>query len=325
MIFVTTDEQLKEACSAVTVDLRIESVRSFLLEVETDFILIIGKVAKDELVAAPDHEATVFIRAASVHLALAAYASSGSMQISDSGMHVSKSDRLLPASDKKIVNFRRDHHRTGWAFFEKAVQAMDGDAVAFAGWRASEERERFRELLVDYSFEFNRYSKLTIEADVFQRLRKEISTVETDMLEPILGATLLGKLRDKKNGEDGGLGDADSLWRKLLGKALRVLGPMTLAEALPYQLVELGMGGVFQLSEAALSSTSDNIESRAVVQQRVLGNVLLRLVTEGEAEQERLRKFLNKHRDVFADAPVHEIAPLARINEGNEDSNVYFL
>ena len=322
MIWVTTDEQLKAAVSAVTVDLRIDSVGSFLQDVESDFILLIGKVAKDELAAKPDHIATVYIRAAAVNLALAAYASSGAMQISDAGMHVSKSDRLLPASDKKIVAFKRDRYKAGWGYFEKCVAQMEADEVAFPGWKASEERARYMALFVDYSFEFAMYSKVNVSPDLYQRLRPEIRKTEIDAISPILGTTVWTELKARKNGESGGL---EGKWQDLLERVLRALGPLAVADALLYQMVDVGKDGVFQLSEAALSSTSDNIEARNVVQQRVMAGLLTRLVSEGEAELERLRKFLNENRATFEGAPEHEEAPLAKVNEGVDDSNVYFL
>lgn len=322
MIWVTTDEQLKKAVSAVTVDLSINSIDSFLLDVESDFLMLIGKVAKDELVALPDHIATVYMRAACVNLALAAYASSGAMQISDAGMHVTKSDRLLPASDKKIVAFKRDRYRAGWGYFEKCVAQMEADAVAFPGWAASEERARYMTLFIDYSFEFGLYSKVNVSPDLYQRLRPEIRKTEIDMISPVLGSTVWTELKLRKNGGGDGL---DGKWQELLEQVLRALGPLAVADAMPYQMVDVGKDGVFQLSEAALSSTSDNIEARNVVQQRVMAGLLTRLVSEGEAELERLRKFLNANRDTFDSAPEHEDSPLSKINEGADDSNVYFL
>lgn len=322
MIWVTTNEQLKAAVSAVTVDLSIDSVGSFLLDAESDFVLLIGSVARDELKAQPDHIATVYIRAAAVNLALAAYASSGAMLISDAGMHVTKSDRNLPASDKKIVAFKRDRYKAGWGYFEKCVAQMEADAVAFPGWKASEERARYMALFVDYSFEFGMYSKVNVSPDLYQRLRPEIRKTELDVISPVLGSAVWTELKARKNGESGGL---DGKWQELLEKVLRALGPMAIADALPYQMVEVGKDGVFQLSEEALSSTSDNIEARSVVQQRVMAGLLTRLVSEGEAELERLRKFLNANRATFEGAPEHEIAPMGKINEGLDDSNVYFL
>lgn len=320
MDFVTTNEELKKACSAVTVDLSLDSVRSFLVEAESGFIRIIGNDAKDELTAQPGSIAMEYMRAASVNLALAEYASSGALLIQDSGMHVSKSDRLLPASDKKIVAFKRDSYRRGWEFFEKCIAQMEADADAFPEWKASEERMRYMQLFVDYSFEFAIYSKVNVTADLFHRMRSEIRKVEVDIIAPVLGSSVFTELKSKKN--NGGLA---GIWQDLMERVLRVLGPLSVSEALPYQMVEVAPNGVYQLSEVALSSTSDNIEQRNVVQQRVMASLLHRLVTEGEAELERLRKWLNKHIFDFEGYVEQPIAPMADINVGLEDSGIYFL
>lgn len=320
MDFVTTDEQLKKACSAVTVDLSLDSVQSFLVEAESDFIRIIGTAAKDELKAHANHLATEYIRAAAVSLALAEYSSSGALLIQDSGMHVSKSDHLLPASDKKIVAFKRDSYRRGWEFFEKCISQMEADTAAFPNWKVSVEREKYMQLFVDFSFEFDMYSKVKITADLFQRMRSEIRKVEVDIIAPVLGSSVFTELKSKKN--NGGLA---GIWQELMERVLRVLGPLSVSEALPYQMVEVAANGVYQLSEMALSSTSDNIEQRNMVQQRVMASVMNRLITEGEAELERLRKWLNKHIGDFPGYIQQSIAPMADINDGLEDSSIYFL
>jgi len=322
MIWVTTDDQLKAAVSSVTVDLRLESIGSDLRYAESEFIRLIGSVAANELKENDDHLATVYIRSAAVNLALAHYADSGSLLISDSGMHVSKSNNLVPASDKKIVAFKRGRFQDGWGYFEKCVAQMEAAGETFSGWLASEERARYMALFVDYSFELDMYSKVRVTPDLFQRLRSEIRKTEVDLISPVLGSTVWTELKSRKRGEGGGL---TGMWQLLLEQVLRALGPLAVSEALPYQMVEVGKDGVFQLSEAALSSTSDNIEARNVVQQRVMSGLLTRLVSEGEAELERLRKFINANRNALDGAPCHEIAPMANINKGLDDSNIYFL
>lgn len=109
MAFITTNEQLKKANSSLTVNLEIKSLLSFLADAESEFRSVIGFDAFVEL----EGKETLFsyeaMCSAIVNLALYHYADSGQLLISDAGMQVAKSDSRLPASDKKIVSFKRVH------------------------------------------------------------------------------------------------------------------------------------------------------------------------------------------------------------------------
>src|SRR5690606_7123374 len=138
MRFITTNEQIKAANSAATVDLSIESINSYGENVEQKLVGILGESTILEIEASTP-TLTVFRRAI-VELTLASYASSGAILISNSGIHVSKAASLLPASDKKLIMFRMDSTNRGWQAFEQLVTLMEGNIASFPSWRNSQNR-----------------------------------------------------------------------------------------------------------------------------------------------------------------------------------------
>src|SRR5690606_10070595 len=100
---------------------------------------------------------------------------------------------------------------------------------------------------------------------------------------------------------------------------------LALAGCIPYLLIEITSNGVFQLSESALSSQSDNIQERSIPQTRALQRTMNRLLSVGEAELETLRAFMNKNTDSFSGYSSQQIAPMASFNDDLKDSNVYFF
>src|SRR5690606_40256679 len=138
MRIITNVEQLKEANSAVSVDLALASLASYIDTAEAEIIAIIGEATLTEVLASTI--GLSLIRRAVVDLALADYSSSGAIEISDKGIHVTKSEKYLPASDKKLINFRLDSFNRGWRSFEQLIMFMEVSPMGYPQWRASQNR-----------------------------------------------------------------------------------------------------------------------------------------------------------------------------------------
>lgn len=316
MIFVTNDEQIKEACSGVNVDFSIHSLLSYLEDAEEKLCKIIGEASNDEILA--DVAALKAMRKAIVNLALDAYASTGAVQVSDSGIHVSKSDKLLPASDKKLLSFRRDAKERGWQSFEMLISIMEGRKVDFPTWGASEHRLNYLNTFFHSSSEFGAFSGVSISAHLFQLIRPQIAFVETDVLEANFGEALVSEIRAKHLANV-----LTPAQKKLLRYFLRIVGPLSVAEAIPYRTVQLDENGVYQSSVSTFGTNSDNIEGLSVVQQRILSSLMMKLTTEGEAMIVKARKWLNENAADFPEWQTQVVHPIVNMNDG--DSNVYFM
>ena len=313
MRIITDVDQLKEACSGVSVLLSLESLTSFIDDVETRVVLMIGEPALANVLGHP--LAYGVLRRVVVNLALDGYASTGAIQISDSGIHVSKSEKLLPASDKKLLAFRRDAKERGWSAFEQLVSVMEGNKPVFTGWHGSEYRKAYLNCLFHSSTEFSSFAGISISADLFQVIKARIAFVEEDVLERDFG-DLVESIRS-------GLlaGNLEVKYKKLLRYFLRVLGPLSVADAIPYRLVEVSESGVYQSSVSTFGTASDNVEGKSIPQQRILMNVLMKLETEGESNLVKAKKWLNDNKSEFPEWGQKDVYPVQSINDG--DLNIY--
>lgn len=318
MAFISNDQELKEANSSVTIDLSIESLRSFLEDAEDRFMKIIGLLPFEELKEKESSEVHHKMKSAIVNLALFLYADSGQLLISDSGMHVSKSTSLLPASDKKIVSFKKGVSEKAWADFETCVYFMETMKAEFPIWHAGEDRKRYLSSFINFSSTFNLHSSIRVSPQLFQEIRAEISRVERDSLLPILGEDLMDDLLEKYIGD----GPVDSIYKKLHRQICDVIAPLALAGTIPYQVVDFSTKGIFQRSQAP---QSDNIEVESTPNARSLQRVMNRLISTGEAELESLRIWLNENIEEFQGYQKQAIAPVAEINKGLEDTGFYFM
>lgn len=321
MAFITTIDQIKKANSSVTVDLSINSLRSFLADAEDRFLNIFGTDSFAELEGKTSENAYEKMKSAIVNLALWLYADSGQLLVSDSGMHVSKSPTLLPASDKKIVSFKRGVYRKAWGCFEQCLRYLEAGKLVFPVWHNSDQRKDYFSTFIGYSTVFAQCSSVQVSEDLFQLLRSEIRTVERDSIAPLLGEDIIDDLKTKLlNGTE-----LTAIEQKCISKLQLAIAPLALAGSIPYLLIDISASGIFQVSEAALSSQSDNIEAKNIPNMRSLQRTMNRLISKGEAELESLRIWMNENQASFSGYELQPIAPMASINEDLSDTGFYFM
>lgn len=318
MRIITQVEQLKEANSAVSVDLELASLASYIDNAEAEIIRIIGEATLTEVLDAP--VGLSLLRRAVVDLALADYSSSGAIEISNKGIHVTKSEKYLPASDKKLLNFRLDSFNRGWRSFEQLIVVIEASPMGYPQWRASHHRTDYFNTLFRDSGEFSSFGGIGISASLFKVLKPIIQRVQEDVLYNQYGEDLVDSIITKRLA--GALTPDE---RKLERKLMQVLAPTALAEAIPYQMVQIQEGAVYTASIAALSSGSDNVLQLSAVEQSRLRSLLFRLSTEGESKMVGTLKWLKENASKFQDFKGVDrvVYPIEKVND--PDSNIYLL
>lgn len=308
--------QLKEANSAVSNDFDIVGLRTFIERAEDEVVLLIGEAAADEVLA--NTAALGVIRRCLADLALDGYASSGAILISNSGIQVATGSNRAPASDKKLLAFRRDARERGWQAFEQLILVMERQPTGFDGWKASGERKAYFSTLFSGSGEFGPFGGVAISSTLWMRMRRQIEFVQDDYLVDILGRVLLDGLIALNV-----VPTLDAKKKQLQRLCMRAVAPLAVADAIRYNMVVLGENGVYQ-SSVASSTTGDNIEIMGTASGSAINRTLLRLSTEGEAMLVKVRKFLKDHAADFAGVTVGSIYPVQDMND-DPDRSVYLM
>ncbi|MFD2741964.1 MULTISPECIES: DUF6712 family protein [Sphingobacterium] len=316
MRIVTQDDQIKEACSGVDVNFSLVGLQTFIDDAEFEILQLIGDNSLPELLA--DNFGARILRKAVVNLSLDGYASTGAVQISNSGIHVMKSGTMLPASDKKLITFRRDAKERGWKAFEQLLSYMESHKKSFPLWHSSIERLNYFDTLFRNSNELAQFSGITITAHLFQIIRPQLRFIQDDVLVKNFGSELISHLHSKLLQDSLQMVD-----RKLLRIFHRILGPLAVAEAIPYRAVQVTESGVFQASISTFGTNSDNIEGLTVVQQRILSSLLTKLTSEGESQIILAAKLIDANPQDWGSFNVAK--PFNPEGFNDPESNVYLM
>jgi hypothetical protein len=325
MRLITTNQDIKKHFSSVSAGFEIESIESFLTDgIEQHIIPAVGRAFYAELIAALETvepgsklETAIFIlQKAEVNFALGYFSNSGALEISDAGINVTKSDKRLPASDKKLMQFRRQCIADGYNALELAVDFLELNIADFATYGASDNHKINRCLFINSSRDFPQ--TLPVSAELFASLSSILANIEVEFIEPLLGEDVTDQLRAAILNNT--LTDPQ---KDLLKRIRKVVGSRTLAEAIPYKLVNLDATGAYTYSDT-VGGISGNVENRNPAELNRLQLSMNKLVNQSEADLESLRKWLNKHKEEFAGYEESTAASLASINT-NPSSGLYFI
>ncbi len=266
MALIDTSAEIKRHNSAVSLDLNPTSIKSFLDDAELNHIIptigratfiaiLTGKSTVEAL--SPQEGLLLLVQKAAVNFAIGYYVNSGAVSITDAGIAVVKNNSRLPASDKKLVALRKDCFEAAYNALEKAVDFLETYRNTFETYLNSDERKQNRSLFIVSSTDFQKSGvNVNNSAQIFSKLKTYINQVELDVIEPNLGTNLYGSLKEKFIANN--LTDKENL---LLKKLQRPLAYLSMAEAIPYQDVNISPEGYFEISES-VGGISGNTENK---------------------------------------------------------------
>lgn len=311
MRYFKNDSEFKAACSALDSGFQIDSIRTYVQDQEYKIESLIGEATAEAILSDPD--LLEVMRGCVANLALAAYTSSGAVMVSNAGIQVATGSNRAPASDKKLMAFKRDATERGWSNFERLISMLERRKPE--AWISSVERKLYLNTLFANSMEFGPFGGVGITATVFQGFKNTIENIQDDLLLPVLGRELLDRLISYNTHLINDVND-----KKLQRLCMRIVAPQVVADALRYNAIELNEQGVYQSS---VTSGSDNIEAKSSAASSAVMRTIYRLTNESEACLVKLNKFLKEHANVYASSKA-SVYPGDTLNQ-ELDSNVYFF
>lgn len=325
MALIDNTAEIKSRNSAISLNIELANIQSFIDDaIDKHLIPAIGRTQFDALVAGKDgytdgsKEKTLLIllQKATAGFMLAYYSNTGSLEISNTGIHVSTSTTKRPASDKKLMILRRQSFSDGYGALELAVNYLEVYLNDFPIYKASDEHFNNRALILNTSSEFQLGGvNIGNSAHLYQVLRIYQSGVEVNTIDALLGTSLTDKLRGLV------LNGGGTIKEKLLIKKLyRPIAYFTMAEAIPYIAISIDPTGIYELSET-VGGISGNVENRSAAQEKRLQNAMNALIMSGEAQLETIKQWVIENKTDFMDFTVPEDV---NINDGSAP-NLYYL
>lgn len=326
MALIDTTEELKKHNSSITRGLEVASLQSFLADAyNMKIIPAIGRAQFNALVegkagfaAGSNEEALLhLVQKAAANFAVGFYVAYGSVLLNNSGAQVSTSATMRPASDKKLIQLRRQSIADGHTALEMAVEFLEENLVSFPLYRDAAVHHQNRALFINSSTEFNAISTIRVDAQLFESLRNYQRGIEWDQIRSLLGETLFDALKAKVVA-----GDLTDDEKALLTRIQRALAPLTVAEAIPYKQITIEAGGIFQLSDT-VGGISGNVENKNPANESAVQGAMVRLISKGESELESLRRWLNANQAKFSDYVVQKTA--GEVNVNTPGNGLYYL
>jgi hypothetical protein len=290
---IKTGTDLKKYNSAVQKDFQLDSIQSFIDDADND--LIIPAVGRPTLILVADSaddlnalQQTLYhlLAKSEVNYAIAHYTSSGSVNISDAGISVSKSDRTLPASDKKLVALRTDSLEKAYNSLALAIEFLEENKDVFTDYAASAERINNRSLFILTAKEFQESGvMINNSSHLFDSLKTYIRNAEFK-IEKLLGGDLTNSVRSAILANN-----ADEKTGALIKKIRRPVAFAAMAEAVLFKAVSVTPNGVFTTSHTD-GGASANIENRATASEKFLNMMFCKLENSANAAFDQLKQFL---------------------------------
>ncbi|MCX2473570.1 hypothetical protein OQZ33_04415 [Pedobacter sp. MC2016-05] len=319
-LFDTIDE-LKKHNSALQANLELGNLQSFIDDAITQKLIpAIGFDQYNDFLAVKEGNAKQkfalqLAQKAVTGFTIYNYSDNGSVQINGAGILVPYSEKMRPASDKKLMQLRKSNIKAAFAALELLVSFLEDNKIDFPIYAVSEERKENRSLLINTSAEFQKAGvQIGNDAQLYQTLRVFQANAEETYIIPNLTESLAASLKAKMLSNS--LTDIE---KELLKKVHKALAPYTMIEAVPYLLLNIDSNGVFELSET-VGGVSGNVENRNPATERAISRVLNGYCMKAEQHLETLRKFMKANAEALS-----YTVPTAVLYNDDPNSNIYVL
>lgn len=324
MLLKTTTE-LKKFFSNIQKDYNFNSIQSFVIDAESEFIIpSIGRAMYDKLdleynaLGQPNYNgklktANELAQKAITHLAFYFSADSGSFHISDSGFYVSSGTDNKPVSDKKMVMFRDGRISSGLKAVDELIDYLEQniDDPAFQAYKDSDERKHAASFLIPNARIFTRsFSPLKSSGLTFRMMLSTMDSVEETYICKLLGEELFEDLKDPANGET---------YKALLEKVRKPLALLTIAESIP--LLQFNYDGS-TLSYTVRVSNNDNVEATQTPNEKRLSTLMNACLQAGQQQLQKVKAFLDKN---AASYPLYTFKAIPDVLNPNDMRNGTYL
>lgn len=315
-------EELKKCNSALSGSMELENIQSYIDDAINNFIIPeVGYeqvtaliIAKGDDPSEKEKRLIFLLQKSAVGFMIYYWADQGAVEFSDVGIHVAKSDKKAPASDKKIISLKKQNISAGYSNLEMAISFLEENINDFPIYNSSPEHIENRSLLINTAKEFQK-SGVNINNDVrlYRTLRVYQSDMESTYIEPVLGYDLKQALhlgiRDNS---------LDEIHQSLLKKVQRAIANYTIYEAIPFMAINIDASGIYQLSET-VGGISGNVENKQAATDKMLARAMNNSFMKAEQELEAIRKFL------VANYNQLNYTTPESVDINDQESNIYFL
>jgi hypothetical protein len=286
---LNSTDDLKSGLGSFQVDLNFTAFSSFVDDAEINHIIpAIGYTMYDKLCAGELNEdyTTVLnlLQKADANLALHYSVAFGSVQIGESGIFVVKDARQLPASDKKVYQLRVQSRAAGFVALEAAINYLEANLGDYPEYTNDQAHLNNRQNYINTTALFSQAFNLANNCEVFALLKPQMSTVEENYIDPLLGDTVSEALRSAITA-----GSTSNIQNELLVRIAKAVAPLTIAEAIPWRVFDITSTG---LLTPTIKNNIENVELSTEANLNSLQMMMVKAQARGQSEIAKLKIWL---------------------------------
>ena len=239
------------------------------------------------------------------------------------GIHVIQDDKRKIASDKKVSALRKQAMIDAWTALEMAINYLENNLSVFTDYAASPQHAQNRSHFINTTIDFNGYFFINYNAQLFNAIGAVMTNAEKQYIEPALGPAFTAALRTAILNGTNVYSVGASLQKQLIDAIGAALAPLTIAEAIPFQMLEIDADGVVTNSVGNGGQSAGNTELQQPADAQKLQKLMNACVMRGNDNLARLRQFLNTNASSFTDYAAVDTQSSRKIN--NVERGNYFL
>lgn len=122
----------------------------------------------------------------------------GSVQITDSGIHVVSNENVKSASDKQFKELQRSFKKSAHEALDELLEYMEANVTKFEEWSSTNHYTIHKELLVNKTAVFNDNFYIFNSRQTFIALRPTLKVVQDQFIIPAIGITIFNQLKETK-------------------------------------------------------------------------------------------------------------------------------
>lgn len=317
---INSTADLKSGLGTIQADLDFNAFASFVDDAELNHIIpAIGYPMYNALLAdglnADYTKVLKLLQKAGANFAVHYSVASASVQISESGIFVSKSDSRLPASDKKTYMLRIQTRSAGFVALEAAINFLESNLDKYPEYAGDAAHQLNKRFYINTTALFSQGFDLFNNCEVFATLKTVMNTVEQNHIDPLLGNTVSTALRTAIKASS-----TSDIQNQLLARIAQAVAPLTLAEAIPYRLIGITASG---LVNATLKGNIENAEQSTEGDLARLQAFMNKAQTRGESEIAKLKSWLATNIDSFEGYIAPDPDAASKLND--TERGLYFV
>lgn len=332
MLFETTSE-LKKYIPA-NISLEFDDIKPYIALAETRFIIpVLGKAQYNKLQEVftngldqssgsgsgsgsgslydedAHNDLLDKVRLPLANFAFLLYIPMAQVQISSSGIHISRNENKTAAFNQQIDDLKRSFQDSGYVGIDILLEFLEENKSIYTLWAASDAFTIFRESFINKTADFNKIININNSRRTFLTLKPIMKRVEDHFVKPSLCDDLFDEIKQEIRD-----GNVSGLNQKLLDLIQPAISHLTISEAIDELTIIYSDYGLSVFPNDTSIKRVDDEE----MAQTTLGNLKIKSRQNGETYLRQLRDYLNANAD---DYPLYKDSDcFIDPDDGNEDT-----